>query len=82
MNDVVCDECMGTHTCICCEDCGFAICQCVRCENCDVVTDEEPDDYGRTLCWKCAEGCGTCGFDDCQCDAMYDAWRDRQFDID
>ena len=72
MTDLLCDECKGTETCTCCNECGFFECQCKFCENCDEVTDED-----GPLCWRCAEGCGTCGFDECQCDAIYDAWKER-----
>lgn len=77
MADVLCDECKGTETCACCNECGFYTCQCKFCEVCDEVTYEEPTDDDRLLCYKCGEGCGTCGFGNCQCDAMYDAWRER-----
>ena len=75
--DLLCDECLGITECKCCDECGFYECQCRFCEICDEVTYEQPNDDERLFCYTCSQGCGTCGFDVCQCDAMYDAWRER-----
>lgn len=54
---------------------------CPRCEPCEIcgeMTDNGAplDDYG-IVCRSCEDGCGTCGYLRCQCDAMYDAWKER-----
>ena len=58
-------------------------CEPFICERCDLVIYEndagyiceEHEDSDIEYC-SCDE-CGTCGWYDCQCDAMYEAYKDR-----
>lgn len=41
-----------------CEACGMPSCSCQACDNCNRMTDEEPDNKDRTLCLLCREDLG------------------------